>query len=301
MTDLAIRLLYEFKENRTFDHPTQIKPFFLAVGYIKPHLPFVAPKKYWDLYNPEEIELPDNPFPPKNAPPVALHSWSELRHYPGIPKDGPLLPEQARQLIHGYYACVSFVDAQIGRLLDELDKLGLRDDTIVVLWGDHGWHLGEQSLWCKHTNFEVATRSPLIVSAPGMQSIGKKTDALVELVDIYPSLCELAGLPLPAHLEGTSFVPLLNQPMRPWKTAAFSQYPRSNLMGYTMRTNRHRLTIWEENDNPNQIKEIELYDHGTDPSENVNIAGLSDNADMVKKLTNKLRLGWRAALPQNSH
>ncbi|MHC4566279.1 MAG: sulfatase, partial [Planctomycetota bacterium] len=173
------------------------KPFFLGVGFYKPHLPFVAPKKYWDLYDPADIDLADNPFVPKDAPSVGMHSSFELRVRHGVPKSGAVPDEMARDLIHGYLACVSYVDAQIGRIIAELERLALRDNTIVMLWGDHGWHLGEHTLWGKATNFEIATRCPLIVSAPGIKMAGRSSDALVELLDMYPTLCELAGLPVP--------------------------------------------------------------------------------------------------------
>ncbi|MCK4965914.1 sulfatase, partial [bacterium] len=155
------------------------KPFFLAVGFLKPHLPFNAPKKYWDLYKRESIDLADNPFRPKGAPDAALHNWGELRQYVGIPGKGPLSDELARTLVHGYYACVSYTDAQIGRVVGELDRLGLRENTVIVLWGDHGWQLGEHGLWCKHCNFETSLHSPLIVSAPEFNG-GQKTKALTE-------------------------------------------------------------------------------------------------------------------------
>jgi arylsulfatase A-like enzyme len=287
MTDQAIKTLGELKG----------KQFFLAVGYLKPHLPFVAPKKYWDLYDPAKVRLADNNHPPKDSPAVALHSMGELRVYSDMPKQGPVSDEQARRLRHGYYACVSFVDAQIGRLLAELDRLGLHENTIVVLWGDHGWHLGEHALWTKQTNFEVATRAPLIVSAPRAKATGQKLNALVEFVDIYPTLCELAGLPLPKHLEGSSFAPLLNDPNRAWKPAAFSQFPRPGLMGYSMRTDRHRLTLWQSGKDPAKVAAVELYDHQTDPSENTNLAAAPEHASLVKELTDQLRRGWQAAKP----
>src|SRR5687768_13626882 len=201
------------------------KPFFLAVGFEKPHLPFVAPKKYFDLYPPESIELPPDMKAPVGAPPLALTNYAGLRAYPGVPKkDEPFSEQFAKDLIRGYYAATSYADAQVGRLLAELDALKLRDSTIVVLWGDHGYQLGEQNLWCKHTNFENSTRSALMIAAPGVGPKGK-TDALVELVDVYPTLCALAKLSPPDGLEGTSFAPLMEDPKRPWKTAAFSQYP----------------------------------------------------------------------------
>ena len=264
------------------------------MGYFKPHLPFNAPKRYWDLYKRDEIDLADNPFAPHNVPEIAMHNWGELRKYHGMPSEGPVPEEKARELIHGYYACTSYIDAQIGRLLDELDRLGLRENTVVVVWGDHGWQLGEHGLWCKHSNFETSAHAPLIFSAPGMKDAGKPTDALVEFVDIYPTLCELAGLPLPDHLEGTSLVPVLNDAGRKWKSAAFSQYPRY-VMGYSMRTDRYRFTLWMKNDG--QAEAIELYDHRVDPSENNNIAGSPENTELVKQLTKQLKSGWRGALP----
>lgn len=213
-TDRALATLDEIKDD----------PFFLAVGFRKPHLPFNAPKKYWDLYNPADIDLADNPFAPKDAPSIGLHASFELRTRKDIPKADDIGDKQARQLIHGYLACVSYIDAQIGMLLDKLERLGLRENTIIMLWGDHGWHLGEHGIWGKATNYEIATRVPLIVSAPGM-SRNTDSDAIVELVDMYPTLSDLAGLPLPDHLEGKSFAPVLKNPKRTWKKTAYSQFP----------------------------------------------------------------------------
>jgi len=272
------------------------KPFFLAVGFYKPHLPFVAPKKYFDLYKDIEFTPADNPFPPKDVPEIALTNWGELRSYTDIPKSGPLPEGKALELIRAYYAAASYTDAQIGRVIDELDSLGLRDRTVIVLWGDHGWQLGEHGLWCKHTNFEVAARAPLIFSAPGQKTAGSKTDALAEFVDIYPTLCELAGLPLPEGLEGTSLVPVINDPGCPWKKAAFSQYPRGSVMGYSMRTPRYRYTEWAE---PGKDPVgVELYDHENDPEENVNLAVMSEHEELVKELSRQLKAGWRGALPE---
>jgi arylsulfatase A-like enzyme len=185
------------------------RPFFLAIGFIRPHLPFIAPKKYWDMYPSEKVTVADNRRPPKDVPPMALTNWGHPRTYTDFPNQGDPSDELVLELTRGYSACVSYIDAQIGRVLDELDHLGLRDNTIVVLWGDHGWHLGENHIWGKATNFELSTHAPLIVSDPRAKAKGRKSDALVEFVDIYPTLCELAGLPLPNHLEGTSFAPLL--------------------------------------------------------------------------------------------
>jgi iduronate 2-sulfatase len=179
--DQAVASLDEIKDD----------PFFLAVGFRKPHLPFIAPKKYWDLYDPADIDLADNPFAPKDAPSIGLHASFELRTRKGIPKAGDISDQQARKLIHAYLACVSYVDAQIGKVLDKLEALGLRENTVVMLWGDHGWHLGEHGIWGKATNYEIATRVPLIISVPG-RSRNVASDALVELVDMYPTLSELA-------------------------------------------------------------------------------------------------------------
>ncbi len=283
IADAAIGMLREAKD----------KPFFIAAGFLKPHLPFVAPRKYWDLYRREDIPPAPNPFPPEDVPRLALTNWGELRAYDDIPNVGTLTDEQALTLKHGYYACVSYTDAQIGRLLDELDRLELRENTVIVLWGDHGWKLGEHGLWCKHTNFENDTLSPLICSAPGQKAQGSHTSALVEFVDIYPSLCELAGLPLPSHLEGLSFAPLLDSPELPWKKAAFSQYPRGKVMGYSMRTDRYRLTRWLKADGSEVARE--LYDHQNDPQENVNIVDRPGNETLVEKLTKQMQTGWKAA------
>ncbi len=285
--DRAVELLRELKDQR----------FFLAVGFLKPHLPFVAPKKYFDLYQRSQLKLAANPFPPKDVPDLALTNWGELRNYDGIPKQGPLPDEMALDLIHGYYAATSYVDAQIGRILAELDRLGLREKTVIVLWGDHGWQLGEHGLWCKHTNFEVACRSPLIFSAPGQKRPGAKTDALAEFVDIYPTLCELCALPVPEGLEGTSLVPVMQEPDRPWKKAAFSQYPRSRVMGYSMRTDRYRYTEWLPRAGGPPVAR-ELYDHQTDPAENVNLAERPEHAGLVAELSRQLRAGWKAARPE---
>lgn len=201
------------------------KQFFLATGFSKPHLSFIAPKKYWDLYDPVKLVLAKNPDAPKDAPPIGLSSSIELRARSDMPKDGPISEAESRRLLHGYLACVSYIDAQVGRILAELEANGLAENTIVVLWGDHGWQLGEHGAWGKVTTFEVCARAPLIVSAPGRAGNGKSANGLVEFVDVYPTLCELADLPLPPHLEGLSAVPLLNDPSKMWKIAAFTQSP----------------------------------------------------------------------------
>jgi len=276
----------------------QDRPFFLAVGFVKPHLPFTCPRKYWDLYPAETIRLPDNYFRTKDAPEAAFHNGYELRTYAGIPAAGEISNETALNLIRGYRACTSFVDAQVGRVLDELDRLKMRDNTIVVLWGDHGYHLGENGLFTKMTNFERGTHAPLIVAAPAMPTAGRKSSALVEFVDIYPTLSELAGLPLPGHLEGVSLVPLLADPDRPWKSAVFSQYLRpgkDRVLGHSVRTSAWRYTEWR-NARQESVG-VELYDEREDPQENTNVAAHPAHKAVVDEMANVLKAGWQAARP----
>lgn len=205
------------------------KPFFLALGFKKPHLNWTAPSRYWDLYDRAAIPMAAESTAPSKGAAMGLHASFELRTRAGIPKYGPLGDDLSKTLKHAYLACVSYVDAQIGRMVAALEEAGVRDNTIIVVWGDHGWHLGDMGVWGKATNYEIATRVPLIIWTPDMGTRGEKTPALVELVDIYPTLCELAGVPVPEHVEGHSFVPLLAEPHRAWKSAAFSQYPNPAL------------------------------------------------------------------------
>ncbi|MDG1743248.1 MAG: sulfatase [Polaribacter sp.] len=254
--------------NKSIEDLKQLKaagnPFFLAVGFVKPHLPFNAPKKYWDLYDPNNIELPENFKFPKDAPNTARHSWGELRYYKDIPKKGQVTDKIAKKLIHGYYASVSYVDAQIGRLLNELDTLNLRENTVIILVGDHGWSLMEHGLWVKHSNFEVALQVPLIVNAPGIQK-NKRTNSIAELVDIYPSICDLINVPKPKHLEGESFVNALHNPSKIFKNTAFARYQK----GETLIADNYFYTEWQRN---NKTISKMLYDHNIDPNENRNLA-----------------------------
>jgi iduronate 2-sulfatase len=271
------------------------QPFFLGVGFRKPHLPFCAPKKYWDLYDRSKIPMP-YPLKPKNAPDIAFTTWGELRSYSDIPDVGPCDEAKTKELIHGYYACVSFTDAQVGKLLAELDRLDLRKDTIVIIWGDHGWKLGEYSQWCKHTNFELDTHVPMIISDPDMPK-GQRVNALTEFVDIYPTLAELCGLPVASDLEGTSAVPLMKDPKREWKKAAFSQYPRpKKMMGYSMRTDQYRYTEWIEIKS-RDVKFTELYDLKNDPLSKENIVEKPELKDLVAKLHEMMLAGWQGAKP----
>jgi iduronate 2-sulfatase len=277
-------------------HRLRDKAFFLAVGFRKPHLPFAAPRRFWDLYDRSRVPLAPNNTRPAGMPPIALAKYQELRSYADIPAEGPIPEAKMREAIHGYYAALSFSDANVGKLLSELDALGLRDNTIIALWGDHGWHLGEQDYWGKTTNFEVCVRAPLIVSVAGMRTAGQHSRALVEFVDLYPTLTELCGLELPNSLEGASFRPLLENPSRAWKAAAFSQYPRGRVMGYSLRTNTHRYTEWLGADGT--LAGAELYDHVNDPGETVNTAHRTENRNLVAALHASLKAGWRGALPK---
>lgn len=258
----------------------QERPFLLAVGFFKPHLPFVAPQKYWNLYRDLEIGLPDNYHVPEDAPAESIHSSGELRAYAGIPARGPVSAETARNLIHGYYACVSYTDALIGQLLDELDRLKITDDTIVVLWGDHGWNLGEHTLWCKHSCYETSMHIPLIIRVPGVKG-GQRRTQLVESIDVYPTLCELAGLPLPSHLQGRSLATVLHSEDADWKSAAIGRFNN----GDTIRTSRYRFT--EYTNAAGKQTSLMLYDHQTDAGENKNIA--KSDRDTTLDLMIKLR------------
>jgi len=269
-------------------------PFFLAVGYWKPHLPFTAPKKYWDMYDRGKFPLPDA-SEPAGAPRLAFSGWGELRAYKDIPPRGDLDEAMTRKLIHGYHACVTYMDAQIGRLLGELERLGLRERTVIVLWGDHGWKLGEYGDWCKHTNFELDTHVPLIFAAPGTAG-SQRCGALAEFVDIYPTLAELCGLPMPEHCEGTSLASLLRRPDRPWKKAAFSQYPRGKVMGYSLRTARWRYSEWIDR-KTRRVVARELYDHREGPFARANVVDEPRHAELVKRLAALMKAGWRGAVP----
>jgi arylsulfatase A-like enzyme len=281
IADKAVSTLNELKD----------RPFFLAVGFHKPHMPWIAPKKYWDLYDPATIHLADYQDLPAGAPVFASNDASEFRRYMNVPKQGPLPDDLQRNAIHGYFACVSFVDAQIGRVINELDRLGLRKNTVVVLWGDHGYQLGEHGTWNKRTNWEVAARVPLIVSVPGQQHPGQQTSALVELLDMYPTLVQLCGLRPPAELEGRSFVPLLRKPDLPWKQAVFTMVTRripemGSGFGRSLRTDRYRFVEWYGSKSDKRV--YELYDEVADPLEKTNLADRPENAELVAKLTKQL-------------
>jgi arylsulfatase A-like enzyme len=279
----------------------QQKPFFLAVGFVKPHLPFVAPKKYWDMYDPATLPVEENSDPPRDAPKFAPQFGGELRAYQGIPKSGAVPKDTARKLVHGYYAAVSYMDAQLGRVLDTIHRLGRDKDTVVIMWGDHGWHLGDHGMWCKHTNYEKATRAALVMHVPGQRATGTRTEALVEFVDIYPTLADVCGLPMPAGVEGHSFAPLLDDAKKAWKRVAFSQYPRGGrdtgpLMGYAVCDGRYRYVEWRKR-NTNEVVARELYDHQSDPNEDQNVAADPARKMVVEELSGRLAAGWKANAP----
>jgi arylsulfatase A-like enzyme len=272
------------------------KPFFLAVGFHKPHMPWVAPKKYWDMYQDSDIQLAAFQQLPEGAPAFASNEAGEFRSYKGIPKEGPIPEAIQREAIHSYFACISYTDAQVGKVMNALDRLGLRKNTIVILWGDHGYQLGEHGTWNKRTNWEVAARVPLMISVPGQMHAGEKSDALVELVDMYPTLTQLCHLDPPASLEGKSFVPLLRKPDLPWKQAAFTTYHKplpemGTGFGRAMRTDRYRFVEWS---GPKSKKKVyELYDEQSDPLEKTNVADRPENAELVAKLTTQLHAGGK--------
>ena len=287
------------------------KPFFFAVGYRRPHLPFVAPQRYFDLYDPDESWLPRNPLPSADAPVLAWFNsdgyigsarrvgltmpipptrqqaidWNgyEMRSYTGVPNFGPIDVKLQLRLMQAYAACITYVDTQIGRLLDSLETLNQMDNTILLLWSDHGWHLGEHSAWSKLSNCEVATRVPLIVSAPGFEP--KRIGSPVELVDIYPTLCDLTGLTSPQHIHGTTLRPLLSGLEPANEPVAFSDYVRydGQYMGKAIRTRDFRFVVWTESASGKVIAR-ELYDHKTDPLETNNLADEPVYADTVIKL-----------------
>ena len=285
IADLAVAALDELKSQR----------FFLAVGFWKPHSPFNAPKRYWDLYERSEIKPPAFPHPPADVPSIAMHDSREiLRAFAKRPAGRPTL-EETLALRHGYYAATSYVDAQIGKVVDALDRHGLRDNTIIVFWSDHGYHLGEHSLWAKTSNFELDARVPLIIATPNHAG-GQRTDAIVELLDLYPTLADLCDLPAPEDLEGVSLRPTLDAPSAVVKQAAITQhtrpaYPSADeplaAMGYSMRTDRYRYAEWRDVHDGHVVAR-ELYDHKNDPRETANLAAKPQHAKTIDELSSQL-------------
>jgi iduronate 2-sulfatase len=260
-------------------------PFFIAAGFVRPHLPFSAPKKYWDMHDPSKLLLAINKSFPKGAPRVAIKRGGEISAFKPVPPDGQIEDKLARKLIHGYYASTTYVDAQIGKVTRALDDLGLVENTIVVLWGDHGWHLGDLSIWTKHTNFEQANRIPFVISSPGVTRAKEASRQLAETVDIFPTLAELAGLPepkVPQPIDGISLVPVLKDPSVRVRDHAFHAYPRGRKLGRAIRTERYRFVEWKNHSDPTMPVDYELYDYEVDPWETQNF--YTAKPDVAKKL-----------------
>ncbi len=292
------------------------KPFFMAVGFHKPHLPFVAPKKYWDLYKREDMPIAEFQEHAANSKDFSYQNSGELSSYSGVKEFAKytdksvnkfgLAIEKQKELVHAYYAAVSYTDAQVGILLNTLEKLGTLNNTIIVLWGDHGWHLGDHDMWGKHTNYEQATKAPLIITAPGLKA--GQTKSMTEFVDVYPTLCELSGGTVPTYLDGKSLVPVMKNNKASVKEYAMSQYPRKmdkadinkvedgkgKLMGYSMRTEQYRYTVWLKNFTSDQVYSAdkvynkELYDYVKDPLEKVNVSDDKKYAAVAADLDKKL-------------
>ena len=280
------------------------QPFFLAIGFAKPHLPFVAPKRYWDLYKREDIPLAKNGFLPKGAPVFAINSLTELACHEDFvqvpnPAEGQLSESQARLLKHGYYACVSYVDAQIGCVLNALDRLGLRENTIIVLWGDHGWKLGEHGSWGKQTNYEIDNRCALMISVPG-QAHEENHFGSGRTGGCIPHSVQLAGLKrpqiwkAPAWYRFSRILPGLGKP--PLSTSSRGGSPITS-WGARSRTNRYHYIEWRDCID-NHLVAVELYEPVTDPMENVNVADAPDHQELVQQLAHQLEAGWRAAGPK---
>ncbi|MCA9057743.1 MAG: sulfatase, partial [Planctomycetaceae bacterium] len=286
----------------------QQQPFFLAVGFWKPHSPFNAPKQYWDLYDRDQIPLPDPAGWPVDAPRIA---WHDSREILGV-KARTITEANVREMRHGYLANISYLDTQIGRVLDELKRLDLAESTIVVFWSDHGYHLGEQTLWAKTSNFELDARVPLIIAVPGMAQAGERTSSLAELTDLYPTLVELCGLPAGAGLDGVSLCPVLESPESSVRSGSLTQHPRPAYydrtpdkqpthMGYSIRSDTHRYTEWRDWQT-GRTTDRELYDHLHDPRETRNLAGDPSHSAVVRQHAELLnaqqpivRPGWDPA------
>lgn len=305
------------------------QPYFMAVGFKKPHLPFVSPKKYWDLYKREDMPLAEFQEHAQNSQAFAYESSGELKNYSDIPGAATIkdqlnrigLPkDKQKELIHAYYAAISYTDAQVGILLNTLDSLGTLNNTVIVLWGDHGWHLGDHDMWGKHTNFEQSTRAPLIFAAPNMKG-GQTCHSLTEFVDVFPTLCDLSGVPVPTNLAGKSLKPLMQDTKATVKTFSMSQYPRKlkkankgsaekadpelgKLMGYSMRTDKYRYTVWINRDfrankepfSADRVYTTELYDYEKDPLEKVNYATDKKYAAIAKDLQAKMEDYFKSQL-----
>ena len=291
--EIGIKLMQKLKEGG--------KPFFLSIGFHKPHLPFVAPKKYWDLYKRDQFQIAPFQHKASGSPDMAYHVSGELKMYTDIPqfdsyseKDlDHLSVDKQKELLHGYYAAASYMDAQLVKVLNELDRLGLTNNTIVVLWGDHGWHLGDHGLWNKHTDFENATHACMLMRGVKGSPKNIKPTTQCEFVDIFPTLCEMTGIPTPSWLDGISLVPAIKNPTAELRQYSLSQYPRGKAMGYSIRTKRFHYTVWigdyysaEKPFSEANILAREMYDYQQDPLETKSLIGdksyVKDETQMKK-------------------
>ena len=291
------------------------KPFFMGLGFFRPHLPFAVPKTYWDLYDANKIPLPNNPEIPKDAPIYSMNSMYELRSYDGFSHiDHPVSSyrmneDTIRLLRHGYYASVSYVDKLIGDLISHLKEIGLYENTIIVIFGDHGWKLGDHNSWGKMTNYNIDLKVPLIIRSPKQKNKGVQTHAISELVDVFPTLCDLAEIDIPNYMQGISLVPLIEKPKLKWKQAAFSQFHRrpkesadgERYMGYSLNTKKYHYIEWydwnHKTGTKGELKGTELYDREHDPYEKLNISENAKLSETKKELSKQLANGWKKALP----
>lgn len=292
------------------------QPFYMGLGYFRPHLPFAVPEKYWNLYDPKKIPLAANPNVPENAPSHTMNSMYELRHYDGFNHIGHpqseyrMSEDTSRILKHGYYASVSYVDALLGNLIAHMKEIGIYENTIIILWGDHGWKLGDHNSWGKMTNYNVDLQVPMIIRYPDQENRGAQTFEITELIDMFPSLCEIAGIEVPDYMQGTSFVPLIEEPKRAWKAAAFSQFHRrprhaadgKRYMGYSINTKEYHYIEWygwdPETGIRGELKNTELFDRKNDPNESINIAAEQNLSEVVQRLSKQLADGWENAKPE---
>ncbi len=306
-TELAKKALSRLAKNQ--------QPFYMGLGFFRPHLPFAVPKKYWDLYSPENIPLAANPEVPDSAPMFTMNSMYELRGYDGLKhighpqSDYQMNEDTARILKHGYYASVSYVDALLGNLFKHMKDIGIYDNTIIILWGDHGWKLGDHNSWGKMTNYNIDLQVPMVVRYPNQENRGAQTFELTELIDMFPSLCELAGIETPNYMQGTSFVPLIKNPDLKWKDAAFSQFHRrpkvsadgNRYMGYSINTKKYHYIEWYTWDAKLGLRgdfvAKELYDRENDPHETKNIASEPSVSKTIEDLSDQLAKGWENAQP----
>ncbi len=266
------------------------QPFFMAIGFIRPHLPFSVPKKYWDLYDRSQLPLPEYEIPPVDAPSFAVKRGGEINNFKQIDPTRalPYEEELKRNLIHGYYASISYMDKQLGRVMREIKNLGLDENTVIVFWGDHGWHLGDHGIWTKHTNYEQSTRIPIIIKAPGITEEGIVCNQMVETVDLFPTIADLAYLErkLPhQELDGKSLTPLLKDPSKPVKDHIYHAYIRQGYLGEAIRNKRYRMIRWTHLKEKNNTV-YELYDYENDPLERINIAKI--NQDIISKISEVL-------------